>query len=72
MGILQVTKRLKQNAAGVPINLGGGQHGYIFLILVDERWKNIPGTIPFVKPVDSEVFVTAVTTNVVIATEKAQ
>ena len=52
--------------------MGGGQHGYIFLILVDERWKNIPGTIPFVKPVDSEVFVTAVTTNATIATEKAQ
>ena len=60
-------KQLQQNAASIPTNLGEGYYGYLVLIISDKQLKNILGTIPFVKPVDSGVFITAVTTNAVIA-----
>ena len=69
---INVMKKLQQNAASIPINLGEGYHGYLVLILSDKQLKNILGTIPFVKPVDSGVFITAVTTNAVIAIKNAQ
>ena len=41
---------LKQNAAAIPTNRGGGQHGYLGLVLTDAAYANISQT-PFVAPV---------------------
>ena len=71
IGILRVTKQLKQDAASVPNTLGGGQHGYLVLILTTDQWKSISSTVPFIKPANPGVFTTSVTTNAEITIEKS-
>ena len=69
--ILRVTKHTKQNAASVPTTFEGGQHRYLLLI-IRRIMENIPGTIPFIKPIGPGVVITIDTTNAVTATEKVQ
>ena len=68
--ILRVTNQLKHNAASVPTTLGGGQNGYLVLILTTDQWNSIPSATPFIKPADPGVFTTSITTNAGIAIEK--
>ena len=41
---------LQANASSVETDLGGGDHGYLGLILTDAEYASIPGTYPFVAP----------------------
>ena len=41
--IKNVEKVLLENAASVPSELGGGQHGYLGLILSDTKYHTITG-----------------------------
>ena len=39
---------LQANASSVESDLGGGDYGYLGLILTDIEYSSIPGTTPFV------------------------
>ena len=54
--ILQVYKQLKRNAQCVPTTLGGGQLGYLALLLTNTAYATIPGATAFTKPVHPGVF----------------
>ena len=41
---------LQANASSVETDLGGGNHGYLGLVLTDEEYATITGTQPFVAP----------------------
>ena len=41
---------LQANASSVETDLGGGNHGYLGLILTDQEYATIPHTAPFVPP----------------------
>ena len=48
--LTQLEKELKANASTVDSDLGGGDHGYLGLVLSDAKYALIPGTVPFVAP----------------------
>ena len=41
---------LQANASSVETDLGGGDHGYLGLVLTDQEYASIPGTEPFIAP----------------------
>ena len=41
---------LQANASSVETDLGGGNHGYLGLVLTDDEYASIPHTQPFVAP----------------------
>ena len=41
---------LQSNASSVETDLGGGNHGYLGLVLTDEEYVTIPHTQPFIAP----------------------
>ena len=41
---------LQSNASSVETDLGGGNHGYLGLVLTDEEYASIPHTQPFIAP----------------------
>ena len=41
---------LQANASSIETDLGGGNHGYLALVLTDEQYAQIPHTQPFVAP----------------------
>ena len=41
---------LQSNASLVETDLGGGNHGYLGLVLTNEEYATIPNTQPFVAP----------------------
>ena len=43
-------KELQANASSVDSDLGGGDHGFLGLVLSDEDYAKIPNTQPFVAP----------------------
>jgi hypothetical protein len=47
--LLRFQKQLKANARSVYSNLGGGQHGHLFLVLSDAAYALISNT-PFIRP----------------------
>jgi hypothetical protein len=47
--LLRFQKQLKANARSVYSNLGGGQHGHLFLVLSDTAYALISNT-PFTRP----------------------
>jgi len=54
--IVTLLKEGKRNAQSVRTTLGGGQFGYLWFFLTDADYNRIPGTIPFVRPVDPGIF----------------
>jgi len=50
--LLRIFRQLKRNAQYVTTTLGGGQLGYLGLILSDDAYKAIPNSAPFVRSVD--------------------
>ena len=44
--IIRLHQQLKQNAASVPCNLGGGQHGFLPLVITNTQWNAIPTVTP--------------------------
>ena len=48
--ILHLFKQVKINAQSVPTTLGGGQLGYLALLLSNEAYNTIPNSTPFQRP----------------------
>lgn len=72
--ILRLHRQLKQNAASVPCNLGGAQHGFLPLVITEAQWLSIPNVIPFERPLDPGPFTLqpARQTNAEVAMAKAR
>ena len=49
--LTKIADELKANAASVSSDLGGGAYGHVGLILSDEEYAKIPGTVPYTRPV---------------------
>ena len=54
--IAKLHKEVKRNAQRVPTTLGGGQSGYLGLVVTPEVYNTIPGARPFHRPQDPGVF----------------
>ena len=54
--ILQLYQQVKGNAQSIACKLGGGQLGYLGLVLTQEDYDAIPHTVPFVRPTDPGTF----------------
>ena len=54
--IVKLHKEIKRNAQKVPTTLGGGQNGYLGLVIPTNIYNNIPGTAPFIRPENPEPF----------------
>ena len=54
--IARLHKEIKRNAQKVPTTLGGGQNGYLGLVVAPEAYNTIPGTRPFERPDDPGPF----------------
>ena len=52
-------KQLRRNARSVNSNLGGGQHGHLFMVMTDAEWTQLPNTAPVVEPQDPGQFALA-------------
>ena len=55
--ILRLFRQLKINAQSVPTTLGGGQLGYLALVLRPEAYNSIPNARQFVRPIDPGPFI---------------
>ena len=49
--LTKIADELKANAASVSSDLGGGAYGHVGLILSEEEYAKIPGTVPYTRPV---------------------
>ena len=54
--IAKLHKEIKRNAQKVPTTLGGGQNGYLGLVIPTDVYNAIPGTRQFHRPQDPGVF----------------
>ena len=48
--------QLKISTQSMPMKLGGGQLGYLSLVLSTEDYNSISSKVPFEHPTDPEVF----------------
>ena len=48
--ILILHRQIKQNVQCIPTTLGGGQLGYLALVLTEEQYDSIPNSSPFIRP----------------------
>ena len=55
--IAKLHKEVKRNAQKIPTTLGGGQNGYLALVIPPNVYNNIPGTTPFIRPQNPGPFV---------------
>lgn len=60
--ILSLLRQLKINAQSVPTTLGGGQLGYLALVLPNAAYTSIPNARPFHRPTDPGEFIVTVPT----------
>ena len=50
-------KQLRKNARSVQSTLGGGgQYGHLFMVMSEDEWNNLPGTVPVDVPQDPGPF----------------
>ena len=54
--ILLLHRQVKRNAQSVPTTLGGGQLGFLALVIAQENYNAIPASIPFEQPKDPGTF----------------
>ena len=54
--ILLLHRQVKRNAQSVPTTLGGGQLGYLVLVIAEENYNDIPALEPFGRPSDPGTF----------------
>ena len=54
--ILLLHRQVKRNAQSVPTTLGGGQLGYLALVILKEKYNTIPNSTPFERPQDPGLF----------------
>ena len=55
--LLRIFRQLKRNTQCVSKTLGGGQLGYLALVLSDAAYMAIPNSAPFVRPLDPRAFI---------------
>ena len=55
--LLRIFRQLKRNIQCVSTTLGGGQLGYLALVLSDAAYTTIPNSAPFVRPLDPGAFI---------------
>ena len=55
-GIIKVFRQLKRNAQRIPTSLGGGNHGYLALLLSPNQYDAIPTTQPFIRPANPGIY----------------
>ena len=48
--ILHLVRQLKINAQSIPTTIGGGQLGYLGLVISQQAYNSIPNAIPFQRP----------------------
>ena len=72
--IVKIYKQLQQNAASITTNLGGGQHGFLPLVITAQQWNAIPNIQPFVRPTNPGSFIppTGRVTNADVALARAR
>jgi len=58
---------LQANASSVETDLGGGNHGYLGLVLTDKEYNSIPDTQPFEPPIYSPPLVIPATATAIEA-----
>ena len=46
----RLKNELQANASSIESDLGGGDHGFLGLVLTDEEYETVPGTQPFEAP----------------------
>ena len=49
-------KQIKQNASSVRTSLGGGQHGFLAIVLTNQQWNSIPNVANFDRPTNPGPF----------------
>ena len=54
--IIKLFRQVKRNAQCVPTTLGGGQLGYLALVLSPQAWNAIATSAPFLRPTDPGIF----------------
>ena len=54
--ILLLHRQVKRNAQSIPTTLGGGQLGYLALVIASENYDSIPNAEPYVRPEDPGSF----------------
>jgi len=60
---------LQANASSIETDLGGGNHGYLALVLTDAEYNSIPNTQPFVAPTYPAPLVIPSTATAIVALE---
>ena len=55
-GIVKLLRQVKRNAQRVPTTLGGGQLGYLALVIDTATYNAIPTAAPFIRPIDPGAF----------------
>ena len=55
--IVDIFWQLKMNLQRVPTTLGGGQLGYLTLLLSSSDYNTIPGSVNFIRPIDPGMFI---------------
>ena len=55
--LLRIFRQLKLNAQCVLTTLGGGQLGYLALVLSDAAYTAIPNSAPFARPLDPRALI---------------
>ena len=69
--ILLLHRQVKRNAQSVPTTLGGGQLGYLGLVITEETYNAIPASEPFDRPTDPGTFALQVPTTVALQSPTA-
>lgn len=54
--LIEIYRQLKRNAQCIPTRLGGGNHGYLAIILGPTKYDSITGTTTFICPNDHGIF----------------
>ena len=54
--VLLLHRQVKRNVQSVPTTLGGGQLGYLALVISKSKYDAIPNSTPFEKPQDPGLF----------------
>ena len=70
--LLRIFRQLKRNAQCVSTTLGGGQLGYLALVLSDAAYTAIPNSAPFVRPLDPGALIITATKEDEIAQQQVE
>ena len=69
--LINLLRQVKINAQSVTTTLGGGQLGYLALVISETDYNTIPNSRPFVRPTHPGVFVVNTITAIVGVTTRS-